>query len=371
MQYKILILDSNNANIPTCSKSLPVVVQCENETSFSCVTGVCESDTQPSEMIQHIVLPNDNQEASFSEFDDSDADPNYRPDSADIELDLEDAARQIEANIEYVAMQNEDAIRNVECLDAAHLNQPGSSKSSIRKHIKKARNSGKPYLNSSNNAVKARECKQLTACRFKCLNKISFAEQNSIFNKYWSLGDYNRRICYLSGLIQINPIKRATVCKTPTSKNRQYSYAYHVENNGLHIQLCQKCFRHTLGETDNFIKSVAKKKLETDDFDTYLGDRRGKSVPPKKLNSEKIEEIKKHISSFPAYESHYTRAHTSQMYLEADLTLAKMYKLYCSSNSAPVSLSKYSEIFKGLRCINFKFYVLLKLLHFCRNGHQV
>lgn len=81
-------------------------------------------------------------------------------------------------------------------------------------------------------------------------------------------------------------------------------------------------------------------------------DHRGKSTLPNKLQSGKIDEIKNHINKFPAYESHYTRRDTCQKYLHSDLTLTEMHKLYCKEVENPISLSKYSEIFRGM---NLKF----------------
>lgn len=46
------------------------------------------------------------------------------------------------------------------------------------------------------------------------------------------------------------------------------------------------------------------------------------------LSSVIRDKIISHISSFPKYFSHYTRNQTNLKYLNADLNLAKMYRLY-------------------------------------------
>ena len=57
-------------------------------------------------------------------------------------------------------------------------------------------------------------------------------------------------------------------------------------------------------------------------------DRRGTTPNPRRYMEEELSVIDDHNKSFPAYESHYSRAHSSNKYLPATLTLAKMYSLF-------------------------------------------
>lgn len=82
------------------------------------------------------------------------------------------------------------------------------------------------------------------------------------------------------------------------------------------------------------------------DSTTFPGDQRGKSVPPNKTPENKVKEVQEHIKKFPAYESHYARAHTSKLYLQAGLTTKKMYRLYKQEVEEPVSFRIYKQIFK-------------------------
>ena len=91
--------------------------------------------------------------------------------------------------------------------------------------------------------------------------------------------------------------------------------------------------------------------MESPDTVSLL-DRRGKHIPANKLSDDKLQEITDHINSFPAYESRYTRQISERKYLQSDLTLNKMYSLYCEKFTNPVSISKYGSIFKTM---NLKF----------------
>ena len=68
-----------------------------------------------------------------------------------------------------------------------------------------------------------------------------------------------------------------------------------------------------------------------------------------RINDETVEEIKEHIKSFPAVPSHYCRQSTDRMYLEADLNMSIMYRLYVemqrSKGKPCAKISKYSDVF--------------------------
>lgn len=70
-------------------------------------------------------------------------------------------------------------------------------------------------------------------------------------------------------------------------------------------------------------------------------------------SDEAILNVQKHISSFPTYESHYTRRTNDTKYLPAHLNLTKMYKLYRSETHEPVCRTIYEREFKKTK-LKFK-----------------
>ena len=67
-----------------------------------------------------------------------------------------------------------------------------------------------------------------------------------------------------------------------------------------------------------------------------IGDQSGKHGQQRKVSKEALDCIKKHIESFPAYRSHYSRKDTDKRYLCPSLCLCEMYRLYvieCSKNN--------------------------------------
>lgn len=97
--------------------------------------------------------------------------------------------------------------------------------------------------------------------------------------------------------------------------------------------------------------SVALSKMQEESYADHRGQTSGgrNALPP-----EKAVEVRSHIASFPKYISHYTRAQSESKYLNADLNLAKMYRLYKMKYQDPVSLSVYKRIFYGNFNLRFK-----------------
>lgn len=185
-------------------------------------------------------------------------------------------------------------------------------------------------MNSAENLVlgKIFDEKFVCTCRKQCTNVVPLNKRKQLFKQYWSIGSFEGRCVILVNCI--------------SEKNRLM--------NGKHTftifgqEVCKTALTRTLQINEGRL-AVALDKHKN--CDTYA-DLRGKfsggrnAFPP-----EKIDEIRRHISSFPKYVSHYTRNQTDSKYLNANLTLAEMYRLYTAmfQNDNPVSESVYKEIF--------------------------
>jgi hypothetical protein len=84
-----------------------------------------------------------------------------------------------------------------------------------------------------------------------------------------------------------------------------------------------------------------------------LEDTRGKTGNHK-TSQEKLKAIKDHINSFPRYVSHYRRETSAALYLDPNLNLSILYRLFKDSwtisnqNEKPPSASTYERVFKTL-----------------------
>lgn len=76
-----------------------------------------------------------------------------------------------------------------------------------------------------------------------------------------------------------------------------------------------------------------------------------------KTSAEARKTILDHIKMFPAFESHYSRSHTSKKYLSSELSISKMFRLYTDyckeKNIQPQSEYYYRQMF--VQHFNYQF----------------
>lgn len=229
---------------------------------------------------------------------------------------------------------------------------PGSPKKSFRiiKQEKKVkRNTGQSYKTLKGKVIASRKMKELTSCRMKCKERISLNDRQAIFKEYWQMGSYLKRSTYMASLMEIHDkaTQRQRTLDPVRQKSRVKTYKYFLVIHGKREPICRRCLLYTLGESDNFIKTVALRKRSSVGG-TEVDDSRGKIIPKNKISDDKRQEIKEHILSFPSYESHYTRKSTNKKYLPSHLTISKMYNLFRENRNNPPSLKIYSQEFHKL-----------------------
>ncbi|KAJ4437143.1 hypothetical protein ANN_17278 [Periplaneta americana] len=86
-------------------------------------------------------------------------------------------------------------------------------------------------------------------------------------------------------------------------------------------------FLHSLGINDMWVMTAMQ------ELDKGTGivspDKRGKHRNRGNAVSESVKDsIRQHICSFPAVDSHYIRKDSTRKFLDGDLSIAKMYRLY-------------------------------------------
>ncbi|KAF0714630.1 Uncharacterized protein FWK35_00026668 [Aphis craccivora] len=134
------------------------------------------------------------------------------------------------------------------------------------------------------------------------------------------IGTRDRRVQFISGLVEKREPKTTRKRKLDFTKTREVTYLYYFEINGKRENVCKKCFLSILDETPKFLSEVMKNKNKyvcgiTDK------DSRGLHSPANKISEEQITKVISHIKSFSSYESHYTRKLNDKKYLPNHLNL--------------------------------------------------
>lgn len=196
-------------------------------------------------------------------------------------------------------------------------------------------------------------------CRLKCYEKLSENERQKHFHSYWSEEksvDVKRQ--FISSCIESQATMRSRKRDQDSNKSKEKSLLYYFTVNMERLRVCKVMFLNTLSISNTVVINMLKK---VEPGGLVQQDRRGKQTSSNKTPDETIESVKKHISSFPQYESHYSREKSKRKYMGTELTIEKMYELYtddCNKKNIDPKLRAkkwlYYDIFNKQFKLSFK-----------------
>ncbi|XP_052215260.1 uncharacterized protein LOC127833824 isoform X1 [Dreissena polymorpha] len=182
------------------------------------------------------------------------------------------------------------------------------------------------------------------SCRYKCHEKFSLNDRESIFHSFWQLGEVSKQWQYVGTYAKQKPKQ----VQKSSGGNRKVSIQWSLPKQGTGPEkVCKTFFLHTLDISETVIKTAYRKL-------GMLGvsekDMRGKHRNrPNTVSCDAKDRVRQHIESFQCVDSHYCRKDTSKRYLPAQLNVKKMYQLYkeqCQQEDlSPVHISMYRKIF--------------------------
>jgi hypothetical protein len=207
---------------------------------------------------------------------------------------------------------------------------------------KRKRQSGVEYTDVRGLTKRARELKTVKdcegKCKYKCATKLSAKDRKEVFDGFWKLSDSEKNYFYANTTDRIVKDRKRTKAE---NSRRTYSVQYHLVRGTDRIRDCKTFYLTTL---DISAKRIEYFYSREEGFD----DQRGKHSK-NKVSEKERERIRQHIRSFPRIPSHYCRSSTTKEFLEATLSVSKMYNLYvleCEENHInPVKESMYRKIF--------------------------
>lgn len=270
------------------------------------------------------------------------ADRNYDPSSPSSENDADETESPEDEAEPEPTLPNETIEIKSKKLTRKRLSQPDTWKKNMKK-IK--RNLGEEYINAAKKKIEKRKMKEpcKEKCRLKCFSKFTENQRRSIFETYWQLGSLDKQRHFIDKHISnISPQYRNTKPGSNRSKNLKYTF----EIGDQLIQICKTFFKNTLDINNRTIFTVTKKKNEHGFLE---GEKRGRHGKQKRVKTDVINGIKRHIDSFPKKMSHYCREKTKKEYLDGSLNIATMYRLYVqiciANNKECAKFSMYKKIF--------------------------
>lgn len=229
-------------------------------------------------------------------------------------------------------------------------------KSWTREIRKKNLNEGKEYQSVKGKTVQAKSLKPACRCRSKCYERFSELERETLFADYYSMKKEAKNQ-FIAGLVNEKEKSRQRVRDGRVLESRRkFTRQYFLPKSGEHILICQQMFLNTLDLTVKKVRVVVMKKRRSTSG-VCLDDQRGKHGNQPKTSAEARKIILDHIKMFPAFESHYSRSHTSKKYLSSELSISKMFRLYTDhckeKNIQPESEYYYRQMF--VQNFNYQF----------------
>lgn len=210
---------------------------------------------------------------------------------------------------------------------------PGQS----RVDRKRLYNNNKTHVNTKGNIVheKLFDATFVCSCRDRCTKKVPVELRKRLFSQFWGMGSLEGRCVYLLGCI----------VEKDLSITRNFTFTIFGH------KVCKLGLMKILQISESrFSTALKKRKCAT------FKDGRGQTTGGRNaLPTSKINEVCGHIASFPKYVSHYTRSQTESKYLNSNLNLSRMYKLYKRKFKVdPVSKSSYKKVFYRRFNLRFK-----------------
>ncbi|GFN74679.1 hypothetical protein PoB_000118500 [Plakobranchus ocellatus] len=187
-------------------------------------------------------------------------------------------------------------------------------------------------------------------CRYECHTSFNQRKKEGIFHGFWELSDTQRQWDFLATCVTEFEAKRASHAEK-SSSSRQKSKKWTLPLDVNNVTVCKTFFLDTLNISEARVITAIKKKVSGINFTS--GDMRGRHHTGPTKNLIERDTMKAHIESFPTVESHYCRHSTQRQYLEADLSLHMMHRLYAEGRRNALSLTSYVTIFYTEYTIGF------------------
>ena len=207
--------------------------------------------------------------------------------------------------------------------------------------LKRAR--GEEYVNRNQQVVPAKTVGQPCKCKRKCFEKVGDDKIKAIFEGFLQLSNKDKQDSYLFSLISRNFIKRRRPRVEDSSTQRSSSYYYRVKAQGGDVVVCKQLFLSIHGITAKRLRRLCEHAASGSS--TPPTDKRGKHNSHHRIDSNLVKQIKDHIESFPAQESHYSRSDNhGKLFLSENLSIRRMYHLYLEKFEP----EQYERIQQGL-----------------------
>jgi hypothetical protein len=202
---------------------------------------------------------------------------------------------------------------------------------------KRLLNLGQKYITKKGIAKDEKTLGLPCKCRYQCSNKITHEHRVKCFSHFWGLGDRTKQWNFV--IKYTEKIKKKRCLNQDVPNNRKFTYKYYLplitnSNEFLceKVLVCQTMFLNTLAASSRIFKTAWKK---FDGSAIVEQDQRGRHANHRTIITDNMKQsVCDHVRAFAPVESHYVRKNNTKLYLNGDLSIAKMHKLYLEWHDA-------------------------------------
>lgn len=170
-------------------------------------------------------------------------------------------------------------------------------------------------------------------CKRKECAKISEVARQRLLNVFWSeTSDKKFRQNYINTHTTQHQKKSAA---TGAKRKRGNHIEYFLTVDTTTYKVCQKFFLSTLNVSTRMILYNLERSKDG------VRIQPAKRKPHNKISEEIHRSVSEHIRSFPSVESHYCRSDTKRNYLESQLNIREMHRLYKAQSANNTAREHY------------------------------
>lgn len=221
---------------------------------------------------------------------------------------------------------------------------------------------GREHVTKTGTKIPAKifEGQIICKCQPYCSSKIDIARQEDIFNAYYEDSNKAQKTLLIRASIKMTPVaeKKDKFMPLIPQKKREYNFKYYLSDNmGMDHAVCRSFLLGVYKISPSAMNRAVKSAIKN----PSASEKRGKSSSANRTSEQAKEGVRCFINRFPKYESHYGRSSSQKMYLNSNMNLAKMYKLY-KEECERIEITAVSEaIFR--RIFNYDFNLSFKKRH--------
>ena len=215
---------------------------------------------------------------------------------------------------------------------------------------KQNRVNGKEYISRKGTTNIAKEPRYMESCncRFKCSDHFDEENQKQLFHDFYNLQTTMAQKAFISPFIEETEVVRKRSRQNIAKRQKQKSRFYYMPLESKRIRVCLKFFLFVFQISHQYINDILKRRTPTGAIVNVQHGLTGQK-PANATPEPSLRLVREHINSFPRIPSHYCRKDSRKLYLDPELNISILHRLYLSfceeRKETPVHFQIYSKVF--------------------------